>query len=375
MNPITIKLELSRQPTPYDIMIGHGISKQIGVIVQHQLGLRRCVIVTDTQIAPLYLLDIERSLQIGGHSVLPSCVIPAGEASKSWDGFQDILRRILELDIDRKTLIIALGGGVVGDLAGFAASVLLRGLDLVHVPTTLLAQIDSAIGGKNGIDTEAGKNMVGTFHQPRLVLVDPAFLASLPPRELRAGYAEIVKCGMIGDKAFFDWCVMNGNKVVKGEDLSIVVEAITRACQFKAYIVNRDDREDQGIGGTRILLNLGHTFGHALEAAAGFGDLLRHGEAVSIGMAMAFDLSAQLGLCLASDAKTVADHLASVGLPTKPPTSSVFETDRLMSFMRQDKKNRDGNLTLILARGIGICFQARDISEEAVRKVWARFLT
>jgi shikimate kinase/3-dehydroquinate synthase len=254
---------------------------------------------------------------------------------------------------------------VIGDLAGFAAATTLRGLPFVQVPTTLLAQVDSSVGGKTGINTSHGKNLVGAFHQPRLVLADTGTLGTLNGRELRAGYAEVVKAGLIGDAAFFDWCEAHGAALTEG-DRDVQAEAILRACAFKAAVVGDDEREERPADG-RALLNLGHTFGHALEAEVGYGGALLHGEAVAVGLGLAFRLSAQLGLCPPGDAARVADHLTAVGLPSEPGMlNRRFSAARLIGHMRRDKKMRDGALHFVLARGIGQAFTSADVPAAAV---------
>ena len=263
--------------------------------------------------------------------------------------------------------MIALGGGVVGDLAGFAAATALRGLPFVQVPTTLLAQVDSSVGGKTGINTAHGKNLVGAFHQPRMVIADTATLGTLPPREKRAGYAEIVKAGLIGDAGFYDWCEAHGAAVV-GEDREAQAEAIMRACAFKAAVVGTDEREERPSDG-RALLNLGHTFGHALEAELGYGVIL-HGEAVAVGLGLAFRLSAKLGLCDDAEAERVIAHLAAIGLPAElGMLNRRFSAERLMAHMRRDKKMRDGLLHFVLVRGVGEAFTSADVPPDAVLEV------
>jgi 3-dehydroquinate synthase len=264
--------------------------------------------------------------------------------------------------------LVALGGGVVGDLVGFAASVLMRGVDFIQVPTTLLAQVDSSVGGKTAINTRHGKNLVGTFYQPRLVLADTDVLDTLPRRELLAGYAEVVKYGLIGDPAFFDWCEKNATDLLAG-DAARRTYAIEQSCRAKARIVAADERETTDL---RALLNLGHTFGHALEAETGFGPDLLHGEAVGTGMALAFDLSARLGLCPAGDAERVRAHLGAVGLPVRlrsigGDNRRRWDAAKLIEHMRGDKKAQAGHLTFILARGIGKAFVTRDVDESALR--------
>jgi shikimate kinase/3-dehydroquinate synthase len=279
-----------------------------------------------------------------------------------------LVDHLLGRGVERRTAIIALGGGVVGDLAGFAAAATLRGLPFVQVPTTLLAQVDSSVGGKTGVNTRHGKNLVGAFHQPRMVLADTDVLATLPPRELRAGYAEIVKAGLIGDAEFYDWCEDHGAGVVGG-DRADQGEAIRRACAFKASVVGDDEREEKPNDG-RALLNLGHTFAHALEAEVGYGGELLHGEAVAVGLGLAFSLSARLGYCSPEDGVRVRAHLEAVGLPADlRMLNRVFSAERLIGHMRRDKKMRDGALHFVLVHGIGQAFTSGDVPPEAVMAV------
>jgi shikimate kinase/3-dehydroquinate synthase len=271
---------------------------------------------------------------------------------------------LLEAGVERRTTVIALGGGVVGDLAGFAAGTTLRGLPFVQIPTTLLSQVDSSVGGKTGINTRHGKNLLGVFYQPRAVLADTTTLGTLPPRELRAGYAEIAKAGLIGDAAFFDWCERNGSAVVGGDKV-LQAEAIMRACAFKAAVVGLDEREETVSDG-RALLNLGHTFAHALEAEIGYGGIL-HGEAVAVGLGLAFALSARLGHCAEADAARVRAHIARMGLAEDiRMLNRRLSAASLMAHMRRDKKMRDGEMTFVLAKGIGQAFTSRDVPSDAV---------
>jgi 3-dehydroquinate synthase len=296
--------------------------------------------------------------------------VPAGEGSKSWRVLETVCEQLLAARIERGDLVVALGGGVVGDLGGFAAAIVRRGLSVVQVPTTLLAQVDSSVGGKTGINSVHGKNQIGAFYQPVLVIADTALLDTLPAREFRAGYAAVVKYGLISDAGFFAWLEANWRDVLAGGPAR--EHAIATSCRAKAITVANDERES----GERALLNLGHTFGHALEAAAGFSDRLLHGEAVAIGMALAFAFSARRGLLATAEAKRVERHLATVGLPTKP-ADVAFEwpgADALMALMAQDKKARRGKLTLILARGIGASFVAPDADPAEVRAFLAEKL-
>ncbi|HEU0118748.1 MAG TPA: 3-dehydroquinate synthase [Alphaproteobacteria bacterium] len=367
-----VKIDLSgNRGTPsYDIMIGDSILSEAGTLINVRLGKRNCLVVTDSNVGPLYLARLEAVLTGAGHTLLPSITVPAGEASKDYATLQSLLDQMLKNGVDRKSVVIALGGGVVGDLAGVAASLVLRGVDIVQIPTTLLAQVDSSVGGKTGIDTPHGKNTVGTFYQPRLVLADVSVLDSLPAREMRAGYAEVVKYGLIKDIEFFRWCQANGAQLLSG-NRDAQIFAVHASCVHKAKVVAADERE----AGERALLNLGHTFGHAMETATGY-DLLLHGEAVAIGMAMAFKLSAQMGLCSHTEAYEVRDHLAGAGLPVEMPKlkQGSYNIDELMTLMSQDKKAENKKLTLILAKGIGKAFVTRDVKEADVREVWKEFL-
>ena len=293
-----------------------------------------------------------------------SIVLPAGEPTKDLAHLEDLTDRLLDARVERATTLIALGGGVVGDITGFAAAIVLRGLDFIHIPTTLLAQVDSSVGGKTGINTRHGKNLLGAFHQPRLVLADVGVLETLDRRNFLAGYAETVKYGLLGDAPFFSWLEAEGANLCAG-DRAARRHAVLRSCAAKAAIVALDERES----GRRQLLNLGHTFGHALEAQVGFTDALLHGEAVAIGMVLAFDLSVRLGLCPPDDAERARRHLAERGLPVSLADLSGrgWTADALFAHMLHDKKARDGRPTLVLVRGIGQAFTTRDVEAQAVR--------
>ena len=363
--PRTIKVDLAGRS--YDIVIGPALIDRIGELSRKLLARPKVIIVSDETVAPLYGARAFNSFKNAGVEA-SIVVLPAGEGSKEFGTFEQLMNALLDRRPDRKTTLVALGGGVVGDLTGFAASVLLRGVDFIQVPTTLLAQVDSSVGGKTGINTRHGKNLVGAFYQPRLVVADTDVLDSLPRRELLAGYAEVAKYGLIDDPKFFDWCEANGASVLSG-DAAKRAYAIEQSCLAKARIVAADERETTDL---RALLNLGHTFGHALEAETGFGPELLHGEAVGAGMAMAFDLSAQLGLCPASDAARVRAHLGAVGLPVRlrsigGDNRRTWDAGRLIGHMRGDKKAEAGRLTFVLAHGIGKAFVTRDIDETAVR--------
>jgi 3-dehydroquinate synthase len=356
----TVRVQLDARG--YDIVIGAGLFERAGELIAPILREKRIFVVTDDRVAAAQWPRLARGLRDGGiETVLVT--VPSGEASKDFAYLEKVLGAVLEKRPERGSMLLALGGGVVGDLTGLAASLLLRGVDFIQAPTTLLAQVDSAVGGKTGINTRHGKNLVGTFHQPRLVLADLDSLASLPRRELLAGYAEIVKYGLIDEPEFFAWLEASGTKLVGG-DVAARAYAVEKSCAAKARIVAADERET----GQRALLNLGHTFGHALEAAIGYGAELLHGEAVAIGMMMAFDASVRLGLAQAADAARLRRHLAAVGLPTRPP-SHAWDVDRLLALMAHDKKVRDGRITFVLARGIGKAFVARDVDTGAVRAV------
>lgn len=348
-------------PRSYDIHIGMGVIDQAGVLItalqRPSAPTRRMPVIVDTAVAPLHLPALSASLAEAGFEPIV-IEVPAGEASKSFGQLERVVDTILAAGIERSTLIVALGGGVVGDLAGFAAATVLRGIDFVQVPTTVLSQVDSSVGGKTGINSRHGKNLIGAFHQPRLVLADLNTLATLPKRERLAGYAEIVKYGAIDRPDFFDWLEANGQNALDGDNRAMA-SAIKVSCQSKAEIVAADETE----AGRRSLLNLGHTFGHALEAELGYSGRMLHGEAVSIGMIMAFDLSVRLGLCPAEDAQRLRRHLTSVGLPTALPDhpDDGWQVDRLLSHMAKDKKVQDGRLTLVLVRGIGKAFLTREV--------------
>lgn len=357
--PSIVRIELGARS--YDIEIGAGLIAQAGARVRR--FATRAAVVTDANVAALHLDALMRSLvaaDVEAHAI----VLPAGEGQKSFAGLQDLCGRLLDLGVERKDVIVALGGGVIGDLAGFAAGVLKRGVDFVQVPTTLLAQVDSSVGGKTAIDTPQGKNLIGLFHQPRAVIADLDVLATLPARQMRAGYAEIVKYGLIDDSDFFAWCEANGAKAL-AQDRAALLHAVRASIEAKARIVAEDERES----GARALLNLGHTFAHALETSAGYDETLLHGEAVAAGMALAFRLSARLGLCSAEEARRVSAHLESAGLvcDMRRLAGGPFVPARLIETMLHDKKSEGGRMTLILARGIGRAFVQKNAPEAAVR--------
>ena len=357
------RLSLTLSSGSYDVVVGQNLLARAGALLAPVLPQKRAVVITDDQVGPLHLETLLAGLAetgIASHTI----TVPSGEASKRLEIYADVVNGLLDFGVERRTAVIALGGGVVGDLAGFAAATTLRGLPFVQIPTTLLAQVDSSVGGKTGINTRHGKNLLGAFHQPRMVLADTGVLATLPVRELRAGYAEIAKAGLIGDAAFFAWCEANGAAVVAG-DTDAQAEAVLRACAFKAGVVGDDEREEKPNDG-RALLNLGHTFGHALEAELGYGTIL-HGEAVATGIGLAFRLSAELGFCPEADGARVVSHLAALGLPAElPMLNRRFSASRLIGHMHRDKKMRDGRLNFVLTRGIGQAFTNNEVPAEAV---------
>ncbi|HTE75279.1 MAG TPA: 3-dehydroquinate synthase [Xanthobacteraceae bacterium] len=339
-------------PRSYDIAIGRGVISTLGTRIAALRPGAKAFIVTDQNVAHHAMPAAEAALKRAG---VPTgqMVVPPGEASKSYRVFEQVCEAILNAQIERDDLVIALGGGVIGDLAGFAAAVVRRGLDYVQVPTTLLAQVDSSVGGKTAIDSGHGKNLIGAFHQPILVVADTALLDTLPKREFRAGYTELVKYGLLGDTAFFAWLEAHWREIFAESSSGNPAreQAVAVACRAKAAIVARDERET----GERAFLNFGHTFGHALEAGCGFSDRLLHGEAIAIGMVLALEFSARHGLLPLSEAERVRRHFAEVGLPTSPSDISgpLPGIDRMMELIGQDKKVKRGMLTFILARAIG----------------------
>ncbi len=358
-------VHLALGPRSYDIVVGAGLLADAGRHCQAVARGRRAIVVTDENVAKLHGPAVMASLAESDF-LLDQIAVPAGETAKSFGHLERLLESILGAGIDRSTTVIALGGGVVGDLAGFAASVALRGIDLIQMPTTLLAQVDSSVGGKTAINTKAGKNLVGSFRQPRLVLADTQTLDTLPPRELLAGYAETAKYGLIDDIRFFDWLEAHGPAVLAGSG-GARRQAVAACCTAKARVVAADETEDAG----RVLLNLGHTFAHALELESGYGGGLLHGEAVAIGVVMAFDLSVRMGLCPPADLARIRRHWQRVGLPQAPPADLMARCDptTLINHMQRDKKVRDGRPTFILARGIGQAFVAHDVTLDLVAAV------
>ncbi len=350
-------VEVALGSRSYRIDIARDGLDQAGRLLAPFARRGRLVVVTDANVARHQLPRLTVALAQEGIGAEP-IVLPAGEATKSWTQLAALTDRLLALGIERGDHVAALGGGVIGDLVGFAAAILKRGCGFVQLPTTLLAQVDSSVGGKTAINSAAGKNLVGAFHQPAYVLIDPATLDTLPARELRAGYAEVVKYGLIDDAAFFAWCEGHGAALLAG-DAAAREQAIRHSVTAKARIVAADERETQDV---RALLNLGHTFGHALEAETGFSDRLLHGEAIAAGMALAFRFSTAVGLCPAADTRRVCAHIAATGLPATLADAGIAATGAtLVAHMAHDKKMAGGKLPFLLARGIGRTFVAKDV--------------
>lgn len=354
----------------YEVRIGQGLIAQAGAQMAPVLARPRVWIVTEETVAGLHLEALRAGLSTVGVQS-DALILPPGESTKSWPHLIRVVEWLLDARVERRDVVVAFGGGVIGDLVGFAAAILRRGVRFVQIPTSLLAQVDSSVGGKTGINTGHGKNLVGAFHQPSLVLADIDVLGTLEPRDFRAGYGEVAKYGMLGDAAFFDWLEANGPALAEG-DTALRAEAVRRSVQMKADIVARDETEQ----GDRALLNLGHTFCHALEAATGYSDRLLHGEGVAIGCALAFELSARLGLCSQEEPSRVRAHLADMKM--KRDLSDIEgelpDAEGLLTLMGQDKKVIDGQLRFILARGIGTAFVTADVPAEAVRAVLSEAL-
>ncbi|MEM9576760.1 MAG: 3-dehydroquinate synthase [Pseudomonadota bacterium] len=349
----------------YDVRIGTGLISEAGKHVAPLLQRPKVAVLTDETVAALHLKTLREGLAAEGIE-MSSLALPAGEATKSWGPLQQSVGWLLDQRIERADVVVAFGGGVIGDLAGFAAAILRRGVRFVQIPTSLLAQVDSSVGGKTGINAEQGKNLIGAFHQPSLVLADIGVLGTLMPRDFLAGYGEVVKYGLLGDADFFEWLEEQGPELAKG-DVATRVEAVRRSVQMKADIVARDETEQ----GDRALLNLGHTFGHALEAATGYSDRLLHGEGVAIGCALAFELSARMGLCAQESPSRVREHLKTMGMKTdlRDIPGQLPDAEALLSLMGQDKKVVQGKLRFVLARGIGEAFVTGDVPPEAVLQV------
>ena len=358
----TVSVDLGSRS--YDIVIGENLLGRGGEFLKPHLKAPRVAIVTDENVHALHGKALEAALSdYETHMIIR----PAGESQKSFDGLQDVLNSLFKAGFDRNDTIVAFGGGVIGDLTGFAASVYKRGCQFIQIPTTLLSQVDSSVGGKTAINNQFGKNLIGAFYQPKLVLADTSVLKTLPERELKAGYAEVVKYGLLGDSDFFDWLDANGADVLALKP-SAIAHAVAVSCKTKARIVAADEQER----GERALLNLGHTFAHALEIEAGYSGDLLHGEAVSAGMEMAFEFSASQKLCTADDAAKVKSHFKTLGLTSiKDVAPLLKDAGKLLAHMDQDKKNEGGALTLILAHGIGEAF----VQKSAPRKAVLNYLT
>ncbi|SIS78778.1 3-dehydroquinate synthase [Roseivivax lentus] len=355
----------------YDVRIGPGLIGRAGAEIAPLLPRPRCAVVTDENVGARHLGALQAALEAEGIAS-EALVLPAGEATKSWAHLQQTVEWLLSQKVERRDVVIALGGGVIGDLVGFAAAILRRGVRFVQVPTSLLAQVDSSVGGKTGINAPQGKNLIGAFHQPALVLADIDVLATLAPRDFLAGYGEVVKYGLLGDYDFFQWLEVEGPAIASG-DAEARQRAVKRSVEMKAEIVVRDETEQ----GDRALLNLGHTFCHALEAATGYSDRLLHGEGVAIGCALAFELSARLGLCPQEEPGRVRAHLRAMAMATDLADipGDLPDADGLLALMAQDKKVVAGQLRFILARGIGQAFVTADVPSETVRSVLAEALS
>lgn len=369
MTAMDERLQVNMGDRSYDILVGDGFLASAGSAIRDAAGAGRCWIVTDENVAPLYLDSVTASLEQAGLEA-QSIVLPAGEGTKTFATLENIVNTVLDGAPERSSTLIALGGGVIGDITGFAASVILRGINFVQIPTSLLAQVDSSVGGKTGMNTRHGKNLAGAFYQPRLVIADTGTLDTLPRRELLAGYAEVVKYGLIRDPGFYDWLEQNGAAVIGGggeTGTGARQYAVRASCAAKASVVAEDEREN----GVRALLNFGHTFGHALEAETGFGAEMLHGEAVAIGMILALEMSAMLGLCPQADVARARRHFTGLGLPTALPATQGRQWDpaTLIRHMGHDKKVVDGRVTFILARGIGDAFVSRDVDIDDVERL------
>ena len=359
----TVRVDLAERA--YDIHIGPGLLARSGELIAPLLSRPRVAIVTDENVAELHLGTLHKGLADSNISHT-SLTLPPGESTKSWPHFERAVEWLLKEKIERRDVVIAFGGGVIGDLVGFAAAVLRRGVRFVQIPTSLLAQVDSSVGGKTGINAPQGKNLIGAFHQPGLVLADTEVLGTLSEREFLAGYGEVVKYGLLGDSKFFQWLEKNGSSLTSGDEATRIA-AVKRSVEMKADIVVRDETEQ----GDRALLNLGHTFCHALEAATGYSERLLHGEGVAIGCALAFELSARMGLCSQEDPSRVRAHLRDMKMKTdlSDIEGELPDADGLINLMSQDKKVVDGKLTFVLARGIGEAFVTSDVDPAQVRKL------
>ena len=366
------KLRISLKENSYDIIIEHGLLSELGTLISKKFGKPKTFIVTDSNIAVHWLKQTIESLSAQGMS--PKVLeVPVGESTKSFINLEKIIDQLLESKVDRDSVLIALGGGVIGDLAGFAGAVTLRGIKVIQVPTTLLSQVDSSVGGKTGVNVRQGKNLVGSFHQPSLVAIDTQVLQTLPSRQLFVGYAEVLKYGLIKDRSFFDWLELNGKKVLEGDKLAQQF-AIFTSCRIKAEIVEADEKEQN----LRAILNFGHTFGHALEAEAGYDGNLLHGEAVSIGMVLAIELSKSLGYLSGQDAGRAVEYIRSIGLPTNINSiegSTSWHPDGIIQHMQHDKKVSNGQLRFVLIKGIGEAYLTADVERNDIYSVIEKSLS
>jgi 3-dehydroquinate synthase len=368
------KLNVDLGQRSYDIIFGEKLLQNAGSLIHPLLASNRVVIITDENVKKYWLESIKESLNEAGIEFL--CIIlETGEHIKDFFNVESLTRQLFDAQVERSTTLIALGGGVIGDLVGFCAAITLRGLDFIQIPTTLLAQVDSSVGGKTGINVSQGKNLIGAFHQPRLVLADLSTLDTLPSRDLRSGYAEIVKYGLIDNIEFFKWLEINGQGVIGIDvkaDLRSRRHAILSSCKIKSDIVSSDETEK----GNRALLNMGHTFGHALEAKAGYSGTLTHGESISIGMSMAFDLSVRMGICPREDRDRLKKHLDFCGLPIGLKKLNVddWSSSKLLDLMHQDKKVSGGKLTFILAQGIGKPIITNDINLDDLKAILNEYI-
>ncbi|HEU5047167.1 MAG TPA: 3-dehydroquinate synthase [Rickettsiales bacterium] len=361
---MTSSLRVELGSRSYDIAIGEGLIGRAGELMSPLLKRKKTIIICDDTVAKLYLETLQASLTAQGitHNAV---VLPHGEQTKSFSELEKLMEKLLDFAPDRNVTLIALGGGVIGDITGFAASILLRGVDFIQIPTTLLAQVDSSVGGKTGINTRHGKNLIGSFYQPRLVIADTAALLTLPRRELLAGYAEVVKYGVICDRQFFTWLEENGEQALAG-DTQKLAHIVRASCKSKAEVVACDERES----GVRAILNFGHTLGHALEAETGYSDKLLHGEAVSVGMMLAMKLSVMRGLSTDKDLERLKNHLAKAGMPAVlSDVKQTFDAEKLIEHCYHDKKAKDGGLTFVLAKGIGKTVICDDITRQELQQL------
>lgn len=363
------RLRVALEDRSYDIVVGSGLIGRAGALVAPLLSNKRAIIISDTTVAAMYLAPLSQALQAAGITVQAVSVAP-GEASKSFSSFERVMEEVLALTPDRKTTLIALGGGVVGDLTGFVASTLLRGVPFIQIPTSLLAQVDSSVGGKTAINTRAGKNLVGSFYQPKLVLIDIDTLQTLPAREMQAGYAEVIKYGLIADADFYRWCLAHAKSLLAG-DAATLQQAVMKSCAMKAAIVAEDEFEAD----KRALLNYGHTFAHALEAETGFGEKLLHGEAVAIGMVMAARLSARMGLVDAALESELSTHLQSLGMPALPTDiAHEWNAAEIARHFVADKKAESGALTFVVLHAQGKAAVAKGVDPDLALAVVASYL-